>query len=676
MILEIEDITEHKSSFGHVAFPPGVTLGDAMDSRAELRKLANLVVEARVNGLPTVNWREVSPGHGDKVKLLVGPGYTAVINLIEAAFYLGSSLGISGTLGLISVISFFVSLFNTPKPPKLQTGPRESPTYGFEGLQDTFVPGGPIPVVYGQHRVGGQVLMFFTEVASGSSGKQVVMNELLGLCHGEVGSIGSAEISNIPATDISSSVAVTVRLGTSSQGTIPGFERIRNTFHDGREITSASIIYRSVGNDVQGFDLITVAPQGLITRAGKGKHPNRAGANWVDYGVEHRRADLTAWTVVASPRRVTGQTQEAFYDQFSVDMPTRGAYDLRVTWLGALLTRPEFDTFRLSLNSVTEYQDVMGPLSGTALMGVRAVATAQLQGGRPNLTALVRGKLVRVYTSPTVFTTQWTQNPAWCVFDYMTNSVYGQGAALADVNIQSFIDFATMADSQCNNCDGAMTIAGSGGAGSTVTITESTPVTFVLTNGTAPFSWSTTTGCLTIAADGRSATVTCPPNSVSVTGIAYRQYATAILCTGCGGAQESSCGSCTPHLSNNGCCVSAINYGIQSRNCDGSANGGCANNSTCEGTCFGGPTCTRTICGPLVDDNSQARICAAFATISTSGGSCGFIESSLTAGCIIDRRTAAMITSGCAPCILTMSGGAVVTVTDENGLSISGTVSV
>ena len=676
MRLEVNDIIGGKRAHGCAQPPPGITLGRVFDQDAGLRELAKAVLQVSVNGTRVDDWRAAAPGINDDVKITIAPGefLTAALFTIPSLFGVTSPIAVSLSMifGVISVASFFVDLFNRPKSPKLSTGPRESPTYGIEGLQDTFAPGSPVPVTYGTHRQGGQVLMFYLDVASNSGGRGLVMSEQLGLCHGPVSSITAVEINRIPAEDVSS-VSGQTRTGTASQSVMDGFDRIRNSFADGREVGSESIIYRSVSNAMESFDLILSAP--ALTA------PNKKGnirTQRVGYSVERRASGETAWTVVASPREVVGGSLQQLFFQHSFPLPSRGAYDVRVRKLSHLATNPE-GAHRVFLHAVTEYQDVTGAYSGIAQIGVRAAATAQLQGGRPGTTALVHGKLVRVYSTTAVQTTTWTANPAWCVFDYMTSSVYGMKIPLADMDVQSFIDLATLASSQCNDCD--LSLLTNGSSRTTTTITESTPVVVAAGGGSPDFSWSTTVGCLAVARGpsgyAQSATLSCPPNTRTVAGVAYGQRAHNMGCSACGDTGQAQCGNTANCVQPNACCVvwGGANR-AQDRNCDGSANGGCTGNLGCAAPCCN-TTCTATVGGPVVQDTGGAdNGCGTFATASSSGGACGLITSSLTAGCVLDLRTAGMINSGCAPCVLTMSGGAVVTVTDRLGRSVSVTVDI
>ena len=641
MRLEFEDIAENKRTYGCAQPPAGVTLGQIFDKDPNLKRVEKALLQVSVNGVRADNWREMAPVKNDHVKFTVGPGdfLSAPLFTIPGLFGITPAIAVSLStiFGIVSVASFFIDLFNRPKSPKLSTGPRESPTYGFEGLQDTFAPGNPIPVTYGTHRQGGQVLMFYLEVASGSNGRQVIMNEQLGLCHGPVSSITAVEINRILATDISSSVSIQTRTGGTSQSVMSGFDRIRNTFADGREITSESIIYKTVGNATESFDLIIAAP--ALTAPNKKGNIRR---QKVGYSVERRADGATAWTVVASPREITAGSLQRLYFQHSFPLPSRGAYDFRVTKLSHIDTNPP-GAHDIYLHAVTEYGDITGPYSGIAQIGVRAVATSQLQGGRPNTTALVHGRLVRVYTSATAFTTEWSANPAWGVFDYMTSSVYGMKIALADMDIQSFVDFATLANSFCTNCGPALAVTPATG-----TVTESENVNLRITGGTGTYSFQTTTGCLTIAANGNatnggSAAVSCPTNTRSVTGNAWEYYGHS--------SQASSCSG------NN-------YYKFRRFNC-ANIEIDCQNAQAQQPACGAGPlTCTdgspNCAGSPCICGNVPCQGCAA----------------EVGTGAWCDLRTAGMINSGCAPCVLTMSGGAVVTITDQGGVSVSATISL
>ena len=126
MILELEDVTG-KVSWGSVAIPPGLTLGQIFGKDAKLAALAESAECVTVDGMPEPKWRDLSPSQGQRVRLMVEPS--------------GPILGI--ILAVISVVFFFISLFNQPKQRKPTVA---SPTYSFEGISDVLAPGDPVPV--------------------------------------------------------------------------------------------------------------------------------------------------------------------------------------------------------------------------------------------------------------------------------------------------------------------------------------------------------------------------------------------------------------------------------------------------------------------------------------------------------------------------------------------------
>ena len=446
MILEVEDLDGEKG-YGHVAVPPGLTLGEIFEREPKLRRVASHILHATLNGLPLHDWRVCQPVKGDRVKIVVTPGDFFSI--------------LSAILTVVSVVQFFISLFNQPKARKTAV---TSPTYTFEGLADTIVPGEPVPVVYGQHRKGGQVLMYYVDVSPDKKGQEMSM--LLGMAEGECTSISAAQINGTKTTAIQS-VSVDIRMGLSSQSIIAGFENIKNTYFDGRELPSTlansnpPVIYTINARTSKNVTLQVLAPNGLYYMRTVGNRAGQLRAQTVYYNIAWRLADswsnpTEGWNNLGD-KPFSGTTREAIFDTF-IFVPTITDYktEVKVMWSrgsrGA--PRPGVDGGQLVLQNVTEESGVADSASGTALLGIRAAATQQLHGGRPTVTALVHGRKVRVYTTTVSYTTQWTRVPAWCTLDYMVNSVYGMGPWITydDVNIQSFLDFATLGNSQANDC--------------------------------------------------------------------------------------------------------------------------------------------------------------------------------------------------------------------------------
>jgi hypothetical protein len=461
MIFTIIDLSSREKAVGHFALPSGYTLGDVFEKDEKLKKYSDNIIRVDVNGMERRDWRSLSPQKQDRVLAHVVPKDFGIIE--------GITLGqiLSAVSAAISIVRFIVSLFSHPKQPHSAGAGDRSQTYGFDGIKDSFPPGDVIPVVYGRHRKGGQVLMY--NITSDVAGKTQRMKMLLAMCEGRVSSISDIEINGL-SVDNFKNVNIRTTLGEPEGIIFPGYEEIANTYFDGRPITDvaincagshSSIIYRTTGNNVYALDLQIRAPNGMQWIRVKKKTRKYPNSSW--FSVEYKHSDDIFWTFVAT-HKLDDKTDQPVLDVMRVDLPSPGEYDLRFIWLGAykycrnLRTKySEQAVWQLELTNVTEYSGTMPSHSGTCMIAVDAVATQQLQGGRPNVTAVIHGKSVREYFAANSYLERWSNNPAWALRDYMTSSVYGMGAYLseADLDMQSFLDFATLANSDVQLCGNA-----------------------------------------------------------------------------------------------------------------------------------------------------------------------------------------------------------------------------
>lgn len=74
-------------------------------------------------------------------------------------------------------------------------------------------------------------------------------------------------------------------------------------------------------------------------------------------------------------------------------------------------------------------------LQGVAYIAIRLKWNTDAFSGMPNITAIVKGR--KVY-DPRTTLTAWSDNPALCVRDYLTNARYGKGLASSAINDTAF----------------------------------------------------------------------------------------------------------------------------------------------------------------------------------------------------------------------------------------------
>ena len=86
-------------------------------------------------------------------------------------------------------------------------------------------------------------------------------------------------------------------------------------------------------------------------------------------------------------------------------------------------------------------------LSGLAYLALRFTWNQDAFQSIPKVQAVVQGKKVVAYNSSSVAqTAAYSDNPAWCLLDYLTNARYGKGLAIGDINIPSFYTAAGVCD--------------------------------------------------------------------------------------------------------------------------------------------------------------------------------------------------------------------------------------
>lgn len=462
MIIEVNDIVNNQKAFGHVqSLPDGVGLGAIFkkydtDKVPDLSGLLPSIVQVSVNGRRIDNWQTFHPGPNDRINFVIGP------RGLDWLYYI--YVAVQVIMAIVSIAQFIMSLFASPETVS-SGGRRQSDTYAFEGIRDTYQLGSPIAVTYGEHRKGGQVLMFYLTMMPENKGTK--MHMLVSFGEGPVESVGDLELNDLSISQIESVTSV-IRLGTSSQAIISGFETIKNTFYVGKEITDkqkngltvancSHVIHRTSGYDVEAIEYFVVAPQGVYKSGTDGKFKN----NWSKYVVEFRRSALSSMSNADAPwafwetRMLAGKNPIATWDFGLITLPRPDQYDLKFTWRGARVQKPVGRCmYSITLADVTEIRGPSTSFSHEVVVAVNAAPTAQLHGGQPNLTGVVKGLKPRVYSSVTSYVEQWTNNPAWPIVDWMANSRYGMGADILydDVDIQSFLDFSTLAESLAETC--------------------------------------------------------------------------------------------------------------------------------------------------------------------------------------------------------------------------------
>lgn len=98
-------------------------------------------------------------------------------------------------------------------------------------------------------------------------------------------------------------------------------------------------------------------------------------------------------------------------------------------------------------NTQADKAALVGGLKYTAYIALTVKASTKVTNNYCNVKADIQGKLIKVYTNTSTYTTKYSNNPAWCIYDFLT-CASGCGLSESDLDLQSFIDAAAYCDAK------------------------------------------------------------------------------------------------------------------------------------------------------------------------------------------------------------------------------------
>ncbi len=301
------------------------------------------------------------------------------------------------------------------------------------------------------------------------------LNMLVALCEGPIEEIRDIKINGNPIENFmegENRVEYFIRLGEASQEPVPYFDDLHDLHTINASLTKDNpYTYTTEGTDIEKFAVHLIFPNGIFMQdqsSGQIKP-------WsVSFKIEYRQTGATDWTN-AGTYTVSKKSRSQVRRKIIIELPSAGQYDIRVT-----RTSDDSDFYHQGDAKLLYIDEVKsGKLSYpyTALLGIRALATEQLSGGLPNVTCVVKGRKVKVpkvlYGTEELeydeyywdgsnykrfsddatctvdgYTTKWTANPVWCLYDLLTNTRYGIGEFIPEskLDLDKFNEMARYCD--------------------------------------------------------------------------------------------------------------------------------------------------------------------------------------------------------------------------------------
>lgn len=113
---------------------------------------------------------------------------------------------------------------------------------------------------------------------------------------------------------------------------------------------------------------------------------------------------------------------------------------------------------RVPGDTQTAKAELVGGLKHTAYLALSITAGTKVANNYMDVSAVLKGKSVRIYSNTTTYTTAYSNNPIWCILDFLTCD-NGCGLSHDDIDMQTFIDSATYCDAKINAVNATGTVS-------------------------------------------------------------------------------------------------------------------------------------------------------------------------------------------------------------------------
>lgn len=456
-----------------IEIPAGGTLADIMalvQGDALLRVYAHVFVDDCL--IPFEAWARVKPKAGHRVTVRMiphgggggGGGKNPLRTVLSiaivaatmvfaaplgAAFGLSSAPIIAGSTaslaslvgGAIITVAGTLALNALVPPPKssntaLARGSLDStsPTLSITGNSNQADPYGPVPRVYGRHRLyPKKAARDFTEV----SGTDQYLRCLFDVGYGPL-DLSELRIGTIPLEQFDG-VEIEIRQGYADDAPVGLYS---NTIReDSYSLKLSAAAGRQIVETRDETDEITLdlSWDGLVHWDSSANRQNQS----VTVRIEWRAVGANDWTLHVEDT-VTAATEAGVRRDWRIVPGQSGRYQVAVTRITADSTRTDVrDTCYLTaLRSVQYVYPVRR--AGRCLVALRIKATNQLNGAVDQFSAIAQARL-QVWDGAQ-WTEQTTRNPAWAFCDVLTGAANRRPVALSRLDLRSIKEWADTCD--------------------------------------------------------------------------------------------------------------------------------------------------------------------------------------------------------------------------------------
>lgn len=347
----------------------------------------------------------------------------------------------------------------------------KSQTYSWDVASNQLKNGSGIPVIYGTVQITPPIIARYVS----TNGDSQYLNMLMCLSDSPVDVVEKINI-NDTAIGYYASISSDIRYGADNQSPMSNFSRVYTDYSVSAKLSGGS--YQTIERDPNS-NAVVVGPDGSpiydsssassnwVTVSTQGDQTTGIGVGIAIAGLYYAndqggldeqtvtvdvqyRMNGGGWTDMGS-YSVTRADSGTIRQYWEVSGLPAGQYDVR-----AMRTAGPPELSRYSGTTRLDYVQTIieDSLSypGLSLLGINALATDQLSGGQPTVTALVTRKTVDVFDGM-----NWVKksacNPAWVCWDIIANSYYGGQIDPSRVIYSDFASWADYCDSKGIECN-------------------------------------------------------------------------------------------------------------------------------------------------------------------------------------------------------------------------------
>lgn len=439
----------------------------------------------------------------------------AMIALVVSAPYIGGYLatgtfavttGITASLYTAGVMIAGGLLINSLMPINPQSTALSSdletasPTYAFTGGSNARAEGTALPIVLGKAKIVPPIISSYLSLED----DEQHLNMLMVLNDGIFDRVHNIYVNDQNYEDYEN-VTYDVRYGYNEQSVMPNFSDEVTTYAKNISLNDTITIanYTTTSNAVNRLQICMTLPKGLFHIQDNGdyedysiefriKYRKVGDINWKyatnrsvtsykyvyqdidtdtcgplgtdctyltyeydDYkGTSYKGASFVNKYAVATTLETTSLISETYKTTkrliYGISRLSSGQYEIQIDRVSSYNTDTRYanDLLFEYINEIT-YDDLSYP--NTGLLGINAMATDQLSGSFPIVSAIVENKYLRYWENDNFYsdTTKLLSNPAWACYYMLKRAEFGDSY----INLSEFQIWADFCDSKGYTCN-------------------------------------------------------------------------------------------------------------------------------------------------------------------------------------------------------------------------------